>query len=339
MENEIFGEIFEIENEPEISSKKKNRILVKEKKIIDAQTTEGIVVTSKGRYFFVEDIFGNKQYKCIISGSIQVEHPHKSLVTVGDKVKITLHQAKKDGEQLGKIVFVDERKTFFVRKSIRGNFEDVIASNIEQVLIILSASNPPYNKRMLDKILISCEYGGCSPIICINKIDLVDEKEIISDLEIYEKIGYKVFLVSAKNGIGLEEIKKIINGSTTLFVGVSGVGKSTLVNKLYGKEIQKVGNLAKNLRGRHTTTSCVLFKFDEKTKIIDSPGFKEFDLYGISKENLQFYFPDFERYFQKCKFQPCSHTHEPGCAVKNAVHKKKISYDRYFSYLSIVENL
>ncbi len=339
MENEIFGEIFEFENETEIGSKKKNRIHVKKKKNIDVQTIVGVVVSSKGRYFFVEDTLENKQYKCIVSGSVQVEHPHKSLVIVGDKVKIAIQEAKKDSETLGRIVFVDERQTFFVRKSISGNFEDVIAANMEQVLIILSASNPPYNKRMLDKILISCEFGGCTPIICINKMDLVDKKGIKFDLEVYEKIGYKIIFVSAKNGIGLEDIKKIIFGKTTLFVGVSGVGKSTLVNKLLGKEIQKVGSLAKNLRGRHTTTSCLLLKFDERTKIIDSPGFREFDLYGIPRENLQFYFPDFERFFQKCKFQPCTHTHEPGCSVKNAVQKKKISYDRYFSYLSIIENL
>jgi len=337
MDEELFGEVFDNFGEP--SSKKKERILLKEKKTTPSPTIEGVVVSPKGKYFLVESILDKKIYKCVVSGSIQVEHPHKTLIAVGDNVRVALTQEKKDGETLGRIIFVDERRTFFLRKSIIGNTEDVIAVNMEQVLILLSASNPPYNKRMLDKILIACEYGGCTPLICINKMDIADSEVVQTDFSLYESLGYRVIYISAKTGEGIGEIQNSIKDKVTLFVGVSGVGKSTLVNRLFGKEIQKIGNLAKNLRGRHTTTFCIMLKLDDTTKIIDSPGFREFDLFGIEKENLQFYFPDFSRYFQKCKFQPCTHTHEPGCSVKNAVRRKKISQERYFSYLSLFESL
>jgi len=337
MDEEIFGEIFEFPGDP--PWKKKNRILLKEKKITPCHAFEGIVVSQKGKYFLVESILDNKIYKCVVSGSAQVEHPHKTLITVGDNVKVVLSQAKEDGEALGRIVFVGERLTFFLRKSIVGNSEDVIAANMEQVLILLSASNPPYNKRMLDKILIACEYGGCTPMICINKMDIAERESVLFDFSLYENLGYKVIYISAKMGEGIDEIQNSIKDKITLFVGVSGVGKSTLVNRLFGADVQKIGRLAKNLRGRHTTTFSIMLKLDDKTKIIDTPGFREFELFGIEKENLQFYFPEFSRYFQKCKFQPCTHTHEPNCSVKNAVKRKRISQERYFTYLALFESL
>lgn len=340
MENEIFGEEIELLGE-EKNYKKKKRILLKDSKTITGSIFKGIVVTTKGRFYFVKrmDCESEEIYKCIISGSLEVGHPHNSLVTVGDWCEFVFNTETRAKNDLGRIIKVDARKTFLMRKSIVSNKEDVIASNMDQVLILLAANNPPYNLRMLDKILVACEFGGVEPLICINKMDLADVEKVQNDLRVYSGLGYKVFFISALNRQGLEDINEIISNKVTLFIGVSGVGKSTLVNTLVGKELQKVGKLAKNFRGRHTTTSCFYINLDDKTVIIDSPGFREFDLFGITRNDLPFYFPEFNTYYQKCKFQPCSHTHEPSCAVKNALKRGKISYERYLSYLSIYENL
>lgn len=335
---ETFGEDFD-NWDWENNKKKKKRILLKDDKTISGTLYKGIVITTKGRFYYVRNIEGelDEIYKCVVSGSLEVNHPHNSLVTVGDRCDFFFNPD--DKSDLGRIIKVEERKTFLMRKSIVSNREDVIASNMEQVLILLAANNPPYNLRMLDKILVACEFGGVEPIICINKMDLADKDKVLSDFQIYSTLGYKVYFISALNKEGLEEVKAVINSKETLFIGVSGVGKSTLVNALAGKELQKVGKLAKNLRGRHTTTSCFYLYLDKSTVIIDSPGFREFELFGLEPNELPFYFPEFTPYFQKCKFQPCSHTHEPKCAVKNALKRGKISYERYISYLTIYENL
>ncbi len=340
LEKQLNGEDFDwdyFQNE----KRTKKRILLKIKKKISESVIPGIVITTKGRYFFVKKI--NVQdpsiNKCVVSGSIEINHNHKSLVTVGDRCEFIPPIASKDGTNLGRIVKVNERKTFLMRKSVVSNKEDIIASNMDKVLVLLSVKNPPYNLWMLDKILVACEFGGVEPIICINKIDIAYKDNIQNDFLTYSKLGYKVLFISALKLIGLENLSEIIKNNETLFLGVSGVGKSTLVNSLLGRETQKVGILTKNLRGRHTTTSCFYINLSTSTAIIDSPGFREFDLFGISKDELQFYFPDFEPYFQKCKFQPCSHTHEPKCAIKNAIKRGRISSQRYASYLSIYENL
>ncbi|ROL56406.1 ribosome small subunit-dependent GTPase A [Bacteroidetes/Chlorobi group bacterium Naka2016] len=336
-ELEKFGEDFV---SPEIKKTKK-RVLLKKQKITSVESFKGIVVTTKGRFFFVKKQSGSDDnlYRCVTSGSMEVNHPHSSLVTVGDRCEFVLSRKDANGLELGRIIKVEERKTFLMRKSIIGNKEDVIASNMDQAVIMLAADNPPYNLRMLDKILVSCEFGGVESIICINKIDIADKEKVYADFEIYQKLGYEILFISALNSIGTDKVYNILKGKETLFLGVSGVGKSTLVNSLFGKEIQKVGRLAKNLRGKHTTTSCYYLNLDENTVIIDSPGFREFEIFGVSREELPFYFRDFEPYFQKCKFQPCSHIHEPQCAVKNALKRGKISSERYFSYLSIYESI
>ncbi len=320
--------------------KQKQRILVKKHKQTSREIHNGIVTTTKGRYYFVQKNDSKKEiFKCVISGSIEVKHSHDVLITVGDRCDFLLPESKNDIGGLGRIVRVAERKTFLIRKSVISSKEDVIASNMDQVLIILAVDNPKYNLRLLDKILVACEYGGVTPIICVNKIDLFFDENVKEAFNVYIELGYRVYFISAKLSLGLEQILNEIQHKETLFMGVSGVGKSTLVNALFGKEIQKVGKLAKNLRGSHTTTACYYLNLDENTAIIDSPGFREFELFGITRNELPFYFPDFTPYFQKCKFQPCSHTHEPGCKVKRAVERGKISYNRYMSYLTLYENL
>lgn len=335
---ENFGEEFERLSSNDIP-KQKRRVLVKKQKETSKEIFNGVVTTSKGRYYYVKKINGEREiFKCVVAGSIEVKHSHDVLVTVGDRCDFVLPGKMNDSLGLGRIIRVADRKTFLIRKSIVSNKEDVIASNMDQVLIILAVDNPKYNLRMLDKILVASEYGGVTPIICVNKIDLLLDEKVKEDFKVYIELGYEVFFISAKNAIGLEQIVNKLLHKETLLLGVSGVGKSTLVNSLFRKEIQKVGKLAKNMYGRHTTTACNYLNLNETTAIIDSPGFREFELIGIPRQELPFYFPDFSPYFQKCKFQPCSHTHEPGCKVKKAVEMGKVSYNRYLSYLTLYQN-
>lgn len=337
---EKFGEKFDSFQSSKVK-KSKNRVLVKLQKYIKGNWSQGIVISSKGKNYVVEfnENGQRKLTECMLSGTVEVKHQHRTLITVGDIVFFVAPQLGTDGKEFGRILYVADRVSFLMRKSILGNHEDIIASNMQQVMIMFSAMHPQYNLRMLDRILVAVEYGNLETIICINKIDLVDLNLLKKDFQIYEDLGYKVLYISAKEGIALNAVEESLGGKSTLLTGVSGVGKSTLINKLLGMDIQKVDDITRSRRGKHTTTSSRLFHKGEDTIIVDSPGFREFEVWGVPKEELQFYFRDFEPFFQKCKFQPCSHTHEPKCAVKSAVLRGKISHERYISYVSLFENL
>ncbi|MFN3307157.1 MAG: GTPase RsgA, partial [Candidatus Kapaibacteriota bacterium] len=218
-----FGEEFEwLPNE---IRRQKRRVFVKKHKQSSREIYNGIVVTTKGRYYFVQKNDSKKEiFKCVISGSVEVKHSHNVLVTVGDRCDFLPPESKDDTEGLGRLIRVAERKTFLIRKSVISSQEDVIASNMDQVLIILAVDNPKYNLRLLDKILVACEYGGVTPIICVNKIDLYFDENVKENLNVYMKLGYKVVFISAKLSLGLEQIINEIQHKETLLIGVSGVG-------------------------------------------------------------------------------------------------------------------
>ena len=181
------------------------------------------------------------------------------------------------------------------------------------------------NFDLLNRFLVLCESNNIKAIVCLNKVDLVDEEERNLLKEKINEIGYDVLFINAKAGIGIESLKERIKGNVTVLCGPSGAGKSTLINKLTNKEHMETGSVSEKLgRGKHTTRHSELIEV-ENGYIVDTPGFSTLDITFIEKEDLKNYFPDFEEYNNSCKFRGCMHHKEPGCSVKEAVEEGKIN--------------
>ena len=265
------------------------------------------------------------------------------IAAVGDIVEFNLN---KDGT--GVITEIHPRRNKISRKaprikgaSIRGErLEQIIAANVDNLIIVSSWLNPKFNNRLIDRMIVVAESSSVEPIIVINKIDLDSNNERTQWVNLYKHIGYNVFETSTINKFGLDELKKFLKGKTNLFWGHSGVGKSSLLNQLYPGLNLKVSEISNyTLKGRHTTVTVLMKKVDDNTYVIDTPGIREIDPYGIKKEDLCHYFKDFKDFIYNCKFNTCTHHHEPDCAVVKACNEGKINEERYKSYLNILETI
>ena len=334
------GEIFDSKTEKNSKYKRTpHRILVKHEKVSENIKPQGRVIAVSGKNYIVKDLNNdNVELELAPAGTIKTLHKNSTLIAVGDYVNFTLSDTL--GEQFGKITHVFERSTWLSRKPLKGIREDIIATNADMLLIIASADMPPYNKRNIDRLIVAAKIGNLEPAICINKIDLFDDPLMHEDLEIYTSLGYPVIYTSALKKQGLTELRNLIKEKELIFAGPSGVGKSTIINALFNRKIQKVKEVSlKTSKGRHTTSFARLLQLDSTTSIIDTPGFREFGLVKITKQELGLYFDDFLPFYEHCKFMPCSHTHEPDCAVKQAVNNGEIDPERYQSYINIYNTL
>ncbi len=266
-----------------------------------------------------------------LKGSLKKEITlKKNLVAVGDFVWI---------DERGQIAAVEERYSCLARAdSLHQRKQHLIAANIDQVLIVASAEEPSLKPSLLDRYIIATERGAMEPVIIINKIDLATNFALIDELEaVYTAIGIPFLKVSALKKIGLDSLHKIVEGKASVFSGQSGVGKTSLINYLTGGD-RKIGAIVdKTKKGSHTTTQAQLISIGKNALCIDTPGIKSFALWDITKEEVLAYFSDLQNFASNCKFNPCSHTHEPGCAVKAALEKGDLSPIRYNSYLSLLE--
>lgn len=265
------------------------------------------------------------------------------LVIVGDEVEFEMNQ---DGT--GFIYQVNDRKNYVSRKapkakgaSYRGErYEQVIASNVDNLFIISSVNMPKFNNRLLDRIIVVGECAKLNVNIVINKMDLDDDGDIQFWIDLYRNIGYNVFPVSVKAHRGIEDLKSVFDKKVNLFWGHSGVGKSSLLNTLFPALNFKIGDISDyTSKGKHTTVTSILKKVAPETYIIDTPGIREIDPYGITKENLGHYFNEFVIYFENCRFNTCTHYHEPQCGVIEAVENGEISKERYHSYLNLLDTI
>lgn len=275
--------------------------------------------------FYYVGVAESGVYECKAKGIFRKD---KIKPLVGDDVEI---EVLNEEEKLGNIVKILPRRSELIRPAV---------ANIDQALVIFAAREPKPNLSLLDRFLVIMEKQDVPVIICFNKQDLCDEEEVGRLKEIYEACGYPVVLASAKQGEGIEEIKSRLRGKTTTVAGPSGVGKSSLTNLLQNEVQMETGKISKKLgRGRHTTRHSQIIQIEEDTWLYDTPGFTSFYVEEIEKEELRFYFREFSKYEGTCRFQGCTHTHEPGCMVKNALEEGKISKERYENYLELYGEL
>ena len=247
---------------------------------------------------------------------------------------------KTTGEQAS-IEALQPRRTWLSRNTGgRDPVEKVIVANIDTLIVVTSLKNPSLNPGFLDRVLVSAERGHNNVVLCINKIDLAGTQEEVTECaELYGGIGYRVIRASAKTRDGVREIESLLSGGVYAFVGQSGVGKSSLLNQIDDSLNLKVATVAqKTGRGRHTTTYSQLFPI-KGGYVADTPGMQTFGFPGNNKADLAECFPEFRGLVDSCRFQPCTHSHEPDCAVKQALAEGKIAESRYSSYLGMLEEV
>ena len=273
-------------------------------------------------YIYAED---GEIYECKAKGIFRKDN-QKPLV--GDDVEITVLD---ESEKLGNITDILPRKNSLIRPAV---------ANVDQALVIFAMEDPKPNFLLLDRFLIMMEQAGVPAIICFNKKDLAKQEEIEELYQIYSKCGYEVLLTSALEEEGLEMIRKILKGKTTVVAGPSGVGKSSLTNLMQGDVQMETGEISKKLkRGKHTTRHSQVIPIGEETYLMDTPGFSSLYLTDMEEQELREYFPEFREYEGSCRFLGCRHIHEPGCAVKEALENQEISKLRYEDYVSLYGEL
>jgi ribosome biogenesis GTPase len=261
-------------------------------------------------------------------------------IAVGDLVRFE-GLAGEDAE--GIIVQVLPRQTKLSRKSqsspYEGNYyEDIVAANVDHVVIVASFQNPPLRPGLIDRYLVAAGKGGLEPILCLNKVDLANPDDIEPVASLYRQLDYPVILTCAKSGRGMDELRQRLAEATSVFAGHSGVGKSTLLKQLCpGIEFKTAEVNPKTGRGKHTTTAAQLIHLPTGGYVIDTPGIRQFGLWDLTPEDVQAYFAEIAQHGQACRFRNCSHTVEPDCAVREAVQQGTIHSQRYESFLKLQE--
>ena len=299
----------------------------------------GSIIKSTGSWYLIRNDKG-EIFKSRLRGKFKISnHKLSNPLATGDKVEFD-----EDKDYLGSYIInkILPRKNYLIRKSIKKkNNGHIIASNINQAIIISSIKKPFTKSGFIDRFLISCFAYRIPAMVVYNKEDLLSSKEKIKlnqEIDYYNKIGFNSLSISAKFDKKMKALKSILKNKISLFMGNSGVGKSTLINKLSNKANQKISEISnKSNKGKHRTTFSQIFDIDNKTKIIDTPGIKTFELFDMEKNQIKNYFPEFIEINEKCKFNNCLHINEPNCQIKKEIDKS-IWKRRYNNYLSMIQD-
>ncbi len=309
-------------------------------------TGDATVVKNAGSHFMLSMLPEWKPFPAVLKGRIRLKaNDSTNPVAVGDRVRF-----ETQSEDLGEVTLTNpalitevlDRKNYVVRKSTNLSRQShVIAANIDMAFAVVTLYFPEVKLPFLDRMLVTCEVYGVPVTILLNKVDLYRQEapETVENfINIYTKAGYNVVETSAKTGEGIEELRKICDGKVCLFSGESGVGKSSLIKALDPTLDPKIGKISvAHLQGKHTTSLYEMYELASGGAVIDTPGLRGFGLVNLEKEEIARYFPEMLRAAEGCRFTPCTHTHEPGCAVKEAVENGEISAERYSSYLGMIE--
>lgn len=298
----------------------------------------GVVIKTTGESYVVR-LKDNSTRRCYIKGNFRIKGiKTTNPVAIGDKV----HFVSTPGSEFSLIDRIYERKNYIIRRSTKLSKQtQIIAANIDKAFLVICACPPVTDTAFIDRFLVTANAYNVPCDIVFNKQDLYDTDAVLyaaSLLEIYEKIGYNCLTVSALTGFGLDKLKERMRGKTTMFSGNSGVGKSALINALYPEAGLRTSDISSShLSGRHTTTFAKMISFED-IDIIDTPGVKSFGMVDFKKEELALYFPEMKQRLQDCKYYNCTHTHEPGCAIKQAVEDGEIAQERYIDYIKMLES-
>lgn len=300
---------------------------------------QGVVYKSTGSWYQVKAENG-EFYECRIKGKFRIQGiKSTNPVAVGDKV---IFDEEKGEAKTGVIKKIQDRDNYIIRRSVNLSKQThIIATNIDQVFLLVTLNNPPTLTTFIDRFLVTAEAYDINAILLFNKVDSYSPEELgeVKYLaELYRNAGYECIGISAKKGKNVEKVKERMMGKTSMISGHSGTGKSTLVNALEPSLELKTANISEQHgQGQHTTTFAEMFDLSFDARIIDTPGIKGFGVVDMEKEEIGDYFPEFFERKQDCKFHNCLHLEEPKCAVKGALENDEIAWSRYKSYLQIME--
>jgi ribosome biogenesis GTPase len=299
------------------------------------------VYKSTGSWYTVKDETG-RFYNARMKGVLKIDDiTSTNPVAVGDKVEMDMEN---DADSTAIISEILPRHNYINRQSPRHKHQHhIVAANLDQSILVATLKEPKTSQGFIDRFLVASEMYHVQPIIVFNKSDLYKNKEMEKYeawKQMYEKVGYKVLLVSAEKKEGIEELKVLLKDKTTLVSGHSGVGKSSLLNLIFPDKELRTGEISGwSGKGQHTTTFAEMFDLPEGGRIIDTPGMREFGLVDIEKQEVSHYFPEMRERLNGCQFNNCMHYNEPGCAIKEAVNSGEVDEDRYVSYLGIMESI
>ncbi len=301
------------------------------------QKGEARVIKHTGSHYLLSELPKWDLFPAVLRGKIRLKGSNSTNpVAVGDRVK---YESTEDSTAITEIL---PRQNYLIRKSTNLSRQaHIIAANIDMAFLVVTLDSPEVKLPFLDRLLVSCEMYHIPVTIVLNKVDLITEDlaDKFGNFDtIYSNIGYPIIYASATKGKGIDKLRAMCKDKVCLFSGVSGVGKSSLIHALDPSLEPKVGKISEaHLQGRHTTTFYEMYKLESGGFIIDTPGIRGFGLVDIEKEEIALYFPEMLRIAEDCRFKPCTHTHEPGCAVKEAVENDEISIERYNSYLGMLD--